>query len=351
MQNLILPISHPTEKIIRNPQNLTPAKSHLWNSAANVFCFLFIGEAFIGWLRCILDGLVRLSEENLNLASPYISLLMEVISGTWPSSFGEVASRVMTEYLSHLITPDVRVEDTEACFQVLSKNLISIPPNENCLKVLSALLETLTPAQFSPTAREVLLQLVPLKTENILGRFVKAFGLENLWTAVDLETRHTVILPLVRDNLSSAQLLHWTKYIRPLLSSGKKSLILLVWDSLVGFCRDPMDPSNFPAELIGKTIVEKPRVRLMALAAVRQFGMWPQCRTTMQKYSKNFLPLLFNLYVKEKEQVLKSKKKGAISTENSKVEESMGHADAIGTTIQEYLQYSDLEFVGELIER
>ncbi len=287
----------------------------------------------------------------MNLATPYLSLLFEVISSTWPSSFGEVASRVVTEYLSHLITPDVQVQDIETCFKVLSKNLISIPPNENCLKVLSSLLDSLSSSQFCPSAREVLLQLVPLRTENILGRFIKAFGLENLWPTVEPETRYTVLLPLVRENLSGAELEFWTKTIRPLLSSRRDSLVLLVWDSLVGFCRDPADPVNFPAELVGKTIVDRPKVRLSALAAIRQFGMWPQSRTTMQKYSKNFLPLLFNLYVKEKETLLRAAAKSRKGKEEEGPVENEGHSDAIGTTIQEYLQHSDLTFVNELIER
>ena len=306
-------------------------------------------EAFICWLKCLLDGALRLQNEEDTSGQKYIPMLVEAVSLSWPSSFGRQTSQIFSDYLEHLITSETNTEVIEELFKILSKHLIAIPPNPNCLMVLEALLDTLSPNNYGQASREVLLQLVPLYSTNTgevcktLGMFVKAFGVENLWNSVDPETRRAVILPLLRENLCKGSFNFWKDNILPyfLHSSSSEVMQLAVWDAFVGFCRDPSTMDGFPAELVGKTVVTKPAVRLAALSGLRQLGQWDVAHPMLTKYSKNYIPLLFNLYIKETVK----------STKPETKLENPGHAEAVLQTIREYLKFCDKNFIKDLLIR
>jgi len=310
-------------------------------------------EAFLLWLHSMMNGLIRLSEDESMLAGPYISRLMESIAPTWVSHWGGIPSKVFVDYIFHLIRPETNNEDVESAFQVLSKNLISVPPNEHCLAVLTGFLDTLRPEQFTISGREVLLQLLQLRhsaaaprINSILGQFVKSFGIDNLWISVDPEIRHTVILPLVRDNLSGGQISYWKEHIFPL--HKYPHLVRDVWGSLIGFCRDPVDPENFPARFVGETGIKTAEYRLLALAVIRQLATWPQAKDTLRKHGLNFLAILFNEYIWERQTALVAKKKSSTAAE--KKDFNSGHSDAIGTTIQEYLPHLEPHLIQDLLQ-
>lgn len=242
----------------------------------------------------------------------------------------------MQEYIPHIINPDIEEIIIEKCFQTLAKSYLIVPPNPFVLSVTETMLVQLSAENFTKSAKEVFLQLVPLSKSHgvaqVLGKYVKAFGVENLWDAANsLETRWDLIVPLLNEHLSDGHILFWKK---EMLTQINRQSPKAIWVALTGFTRNPKDPENFPAELIGKAISDKPELRLPALTALRQFLEWPQCKDVALKYSKNYLPLIFNLYVQEK---------------NNK--SNPGHGDAIGVTIQKYLPICDEQFVNQLMEK
>lgn len=294
-------------------------------------------SCFILWLRCILAGIVRLRQGPAAYDMNYLSRSLEASSSLWITSHAPDICQLFKEYLPHLITTALKPEILIKLFRVLSKNLLTVPPNLIALQLLEGLLDCLTPAQYSDAAQDVFLQLIPLRHAQgvipAMGRFIRAFGVDPLWTTVDPATRWLVILPLIQENLHNSEILFWKKEILPGL--GTKAKVDVGWASLTGFCRNPKDPENFPAELLGKVIVERPEVRLQALAALRQFVEWPQCQEVCKKYGKNYLPILFNLYIKTKP-----------DSQNLP-----GHCDAVGATIQKYLEHCDPQFISELTNR
>lgn len=288
-------------------------------------------DTFVIWLTCILLGIIR---SDCKTTRSYLPMIFEKINPVWLTNYGKRILRVMQEYLPHIINPDIETAVIDPCFQILAKSYLIVPPNPYVLSVTECVLEQLAPEKFTPSAREVFLQLIPLAESQgvgpVLGKFVAAFGVENLWGSTNPGTQWDIIIPLLNEHLSDARILFWKKEM--LTQIGRQSP-RSIWLALTGFTRNPKDPENFPAELIGKVVIDKPELRLFALSALRQFIEWPQCRDMTLKYSKNFLPLLFNLYVQEKSG-----------------KSHPGHADAIGVTIQKYLLHCDDEFRSQLIE-
>ncbi|ODN00012.1 RRP12-like protein [Orchesella cincta] len=294
-------------------------------------------DSFVLWLRCILSGLVRLRQGPSDFDLSYLPQLLEVSCPLWITNHGKTIAQIFKEYFPHLITDTTSKAVLEKCFRTLSKNLLTVPPNLFALQILESLLECITAEQYCGSAQDIFLQLIPLRNSQgvlpALGKFIRAFGVNQIWTSTDQATRWLVVLPLLNDNLNDSEISFWKEEIYP--GIGTKAKLDAGWASLAGFCRNPKDPENFPAELIGKVIVEKPNIRLPALAALRQFVEWPQCAEMCNKYSKNYLPILFNLYIKTKPEV----------------ETLPGHGDAVGATIQKYLEHCDPAFVLELANR
>lgn len=293
-------------------------------------------ECFTLWLRCILSGLVRIHQKLPDFDLTYLASSMEVSSPLWITYDGRTIAGIFEEYFPHLISETISKVHLEKCFRVLSRNLLTMPPNIFALQILESLLGSLTPDLYCSSAQDIFIQLIPLRNAqgvlSAMGKFIRAFGIEQIWSSVDPATRWLVILPLINENLHASNISFWKTEILPGMVVGARANV--GWASLVGFCRNPKDPENFPAELIGKAIVEKPDVRLQALAALRQFVEWPQCKEISNKYCKNYLPILFNLYIKTKSKPL--------------MERFKGHADAVGTAIQKYLEHCDEQFVNDL---
>jgi hypothetical protein len=244
----------------------------------------------------------------------------------------------LQEYLPHVIHSEIEPSVIDPCFQTLAKSFLIIPPNQFVLQATECLLEQLSEENFTTSAKEVFLQLTPLiqsqGVTQVLGKFIKAFGVEKLWEVTDPDIRWNVILPLLSDNLNDARILFWKKEM--LTQIGRLGSPKSIWLAFIGFAKNPKDPENFPAELVGKVISDKPDLRLYALTALRQFIVWAQCQEIAEKYSKNFLPLLFNLYALEK---------------SAKDNPNPGHADAIGVTIQKYIPMCNETLVNQLLEK
>ncbi|XP_037534826.1 RRP12-like protein [Nematolebias whitei] len=163
-----------------------------------------------------------------------------------------------------------------------------------------------------------------------VGAAVESMGPEVVLAAVplnitgindDLEFPRSWLIPTIRDHVKNTRLGFFTSYFLPLAStlkqraeeleqSGKKleakvyqTLQLQIWTMLSGFCTCPVDlVVSFKglARTLGMAINERPDVRLSVCHALRTL-INKSCSTEEEKvelghFSKNFLPILFNVY-------------------------------------------------------
>ncbi|XP_051504404.1 RRP12-like protein [Myxocyprinus asiaticus] len=163
-----------------------------------------------------------------------------------------------------------------------------------------------------------------------VGGAVESMGPEVVLNAVpllitgtddDLEFPRSWLIPVIRDHVKNTQLAYFTSYFFPLATklkqtaeeleqSGQKlmakvyqTLQLQIWTMLPGFCTKPTDlVASFKgiARSLGMALSERPDLRLCICQALRTL-INKSCETEEEKaevnrFSKNFLPILFNIY-------------------------------------------------------
>ncbi|KAM3606495.1 uncharacterized protein V6R79_017417 [Siganus canaliculatus] len=137
----------------------------------------------------------------------------------------------------------------------------------------------------------------------------------------DLEFPRSWLVPVIRDHVKSTRLSFFTSHFLPLASTLKQradeleqagqkleskvyqTLQLQIWTMLPGFCTNPVDlVASFKgiARVLGMTINERPDLKLTVCQALRTL-INKSCSTEEEKaevgrFSKNFLPILFNVY-------------------------------------------------------
>lgn len=164
-----------------------------------------------------------------------------------------------------------------------------------------------------------------------IGAAVRYIGVDVVLRAlplnIDSEVPTTVVdftkswlLPVLRVNICNAPLAIFLRFFLPLavkLHKKASSLDLLsskiystvqkqFWDLLPSFLNSPTDfEKSFPelAPILGAAIPERPDLRLTILSSIRsalRFALQPDAPRTrmelMQRFAKNYLPILFNLY-------------------------------------------------------
>ncbi|XP_037320839.2 RRP12-like protein [Pungitius pungitius] len=163
-----------------------------------------------------------------------------------------------------------------------------------------------------------------------VGGAVESMGPEVVLRAVplnitgyedDLEFPRSWLVPVIRDHVKNTNLGFFTSYFLPLASTLKqraeeldqvgqklesrvyKTLQIQIWTMLPGFCTCPVDLlASFKgiARTLGMVINERPDLRLTVCQALRTI-VNKSCSTEEEKaevgrFSKNFLPILFNVY-------------------------------------------------------
>uniref|UniRef100_A0A3B3U439 Ribosomal RNA processing 12 homolog n=1 Tax=Poecilia latipinna TaxID=48699 RepID=A0A3B3U439_9TELE len=166
-----------------------------------------------------------------------------------------------------------------------------------------------------------------------VGGAVESMGPEVVLAAVplnitgyndDLEFPRSWLVPVIRDHVKNTRLGFFASYFLPLATTlwqraeeleqqGKKleakvyqTLQLQIWTMLPGFCTCPVDlMASFKgvARTLGMAINERPDLRLTVCQALRTL-INKSCSTAEEKaelgrFSKNFLPILFNLYTQQ----------------------------------------------------
>ncbi|XP_013887776.1 RRP12-like protein [Austrofundulus limnaeus] len=163
-----------------------------------------------------------------------------------------------------------------------------------------------------------------------VGAAVESMGPEVVLAAVplnitgindNLEFPRSWLIPVIRDHVKNTRLGFFTSYFLPLASvlkqraeefeqTGRKleakvyeMLQLQIWTMLPGFCTCPVDlmvSFKGVARTLGMAINERSDLRLTVCQALRTL-INKSCSTEEEKaelgrFSKNFLPILFNLY-------------------------------------------------------
>ncbi|KAM7385637.1 hypothetical protein PAMP_001711 [Pampus punctatissimus] len=137
----------------------------------------------------------------------------------------------------------------------------------------------------------------------------------------DLEFPRSWLVPVIRDHVKNTHLGFFNSYFHPLASTLKQraeeleesaqkleakvyqTLQLQIWTMLPGFCTCPVDllvSFKGIARTLGMAINERPDLRLIVCQALRTI-INKSCSTEEEKaevgrFSKNFLPILFNVY-------------------------------------------------------
>ncbi|XP_048061220.1 RRP12-like protein [Megalobrama amblycephala] len=163
-----------------------------------------------------------------------------------------------------------------------------------------------------------------------VGSAVESMGPEVVLNAVpllitgtddDLEFPRSWLIPVIRDHVKNTQLAYFTSHFFPLANklkqtadeleqSGQKlmakvyqTLQMQIWTMLPGFCTKPTDLlASFKniARPLGMALNDRPDLRLCICQALRTL-INKSCETEEEKselsrFSKNFLPILFNVY-------------------------------------------------------
>ncbi|XP_075933158.1 RRP12-like protein [Anarhichas minor] len=137
----------------------------------------------------------------------------------------------------------------------------------------------------------------------------------------DLEFPRSWLIPVIRDHVKNTHLGFFSSYFLPLASTLKQraeeleqagqklearvyqTLQIQIWTMLPGFCTCPVDLlASFKgiARTLGVAVNERPDLRLTVCQALRTV-VNKSCSTEEEKaevgrFSKNFLPILFNVY-------------------------------------------------------
>uniref|UniRef100_A0A8C9TWU4 Ribosomal RNA processing 12 homolog n=1 Tax=Scleropages formosus TaxID=113540 RepID=A0A8C9TWU4_SCLFO len=157
-----------------------------------------------------------------------------------------------------------------------------------------------------------------------MGGAVESMGPEVVLKAVpldDMEFPRSWLIPVIRDNAKHTELAFFTSYFLPLATTLKQraeeleaagqkleakvyqTLQLQIWTMLPGFCTKPSDlTSSFRgiARALGMAISERADLRPTVCQALRTL-ISKSCdteeeRAEVSRFSKNFLPILFNVY-------------------------------------------------------
>ncbi|KAK5853979.1 hypothetical protein PBY51_015087 [Eleginops maclovinus] len=201
-----------------------------------------------------------------------------------------------------------------------------------------------------------------------IGGAVESMGPEVVLGAVplnitgfedDLEFPRSWMIPVIRDHVKNTHLGFFSSYFLPLASTLKQraeelgqagqkleakvygTLQTQIWTMLPGFCTCPVDllvSFKGLARTLGTIINERPDLRLTVCQALRTI-VSKSCSTEEEKaevgrFSKNFLPILFNVYGQQ-----------------PAAGESSTYRMAVLDTIKVYLTVTDIQLVVTFLQK
>ncbi|KAF8778496.1 RRP12-like protein like [Argiope bruennichi] len=163
--------------------------------------------------------------------------------------------------------------------------------------------------------------------EKAIGTAIEHMGPRTVLEAIPLQADGTKpdfprswMLPLLRDNVKRTELKFFFDYFFDLAVKMKNRALVLeqekrvvesklfdvvcsqIWSLLPGFCTEPTDLKTCLKEvapILGKMLKNEPSVRLVVLSSIRELIKNEKHKDDVAVYSKNYIPILFNLYLTE----------------------------------------------------
>lgn len=302
----------------------------------------------LAWLTVLKQGQICLAKLDLLLCSKGLVKFIDIITGQlWSTSIPDVAngcSNAVREMLHDCIEPCTVDAKTAAIHKPfiakiidsISRTLSGSPFANNaqpllvCLKHLFAICGT----HYGVHLKEPLSILgsiydtqssLRVQIEHVVAAAIESMGPEAVLDAIPITESGGVmslnrswILPLLRESIKlstfeyftnnilklAVQCRHkWEKYSKENnvpIAHTYELLCCQLWGLFPGFCRAPKDPQNFKyiAQLLGKVLVDNTELRSPVLDGLLQLCTEPneQLSSELEKFAKNFMPILLNLY-------------------------------------------------------
>ena len=346
----------------------------------------------LGWLAVMQEAHINLVDNNAELCAANIPRIIDKSTKLWLSDKIEVvtaASQTIKTLLQVCIAPlcetDANAKKYKTTlskvFYLIQSAIMQYQFNEawhHVLHILAILFQVA-----GQTCKEelapILVDLANLRNshkftynseiEYAVGAAVKFMGPEIVLKTIPLHTndqdvidlKRSWLLPVLKDCTTKASLQYFIENLLPLAmmcetkateckakNNGIQAhsfelLTSQIWALLPSFCTNPNDiKQSFKsiARLLGTAISSRKNLRFSAMSSLRKLitRAKENCNKEdieeLARFSKNYLPLLFNLY----------------TTKPNGTDEE-GHRLAAFDTIKVYLTITDKDMIGELFDK
>uniref|UniRef100_T1JG61 Uncharacterized protein n=1 Tax=Strigamia maritima TaxID=126957 RepID=T1JG61_STRMM len=197
-----------------------------------------------------------------------------------------------------------------------------------------------------------------------IGSAVRSMGPQTVLEAIQLELemssasfRRGWIISVLQQNIRHADFSYFVSHLKPIIEqlqkraanassnnqvATKKTLVdmeIQVWSLLPAFCTRPINVvESFKkiAQILGTLISTRPNVRLHILSGIRTLINQDDdaINTVLGRYSKNFMPIFFNLYATQSNEEL-----------------TLGERLAVYETLKVYLKITDSHLIESLHQK
>lgn len=295
------------------------------------------------WITVLKKGYVHLSKKNLRLCAEMLPRFIQIlVNELWPKDQDDIKATVTNTIRELLLDIGALLTKTSRgclvqiidCLTAALKNPFG-SNRKQVITVLCTLYEVLG-ENYSVQLKESLTVLGSRydpngdnrrEIENAILTAVKYVEISNLLKAIPLtdskgqvSIEQSWMLPLLREGLRKSSLEYFTNFIVPLASSclqkwktleasGKTNdahiyelLCCQLWGLFPGFCREPRDVEKFSliARTAGMILSDNLYLRAPILDGFKElipFVIAEGKDTCIGRYAKNYLPILFNLYI------------------------------------------------------
>lgn len=299
----------------------------------------------IAWLTVLKKGYISLVRKSLQLCGDMIPRFMKIcIEDLWPSNQKEISSTVaaiIKEILIDVISPLCSHEPCRRSLMGILNNFNTILKNPfaQCHKQVIIMFSTIYEVfgkEFGTESKDSLIVFASSydpngtnrrEIENTVLSAIKYIDIAIVLSAIpladakgEISIERSWMLPLLREGLRSSSLEYFYKSILPMASSCLKKwkdlesedkaseahiyelLCCQLWGLFPGFCRQPKDVEKFTliAKTAGIILNENLYLRAPILDGFKELipSVISANKTQyISQYSKNYLPILFNLYI------------------------------------------------------
>ncbi|XP_053948868.1 RRP12-like protein [Anastrepha ludens] len=305
----------------------------------------------IAWITVLKEGHIHLASLDLNLCMNALPRFFEICAtDLWMSERAEIINSV-SNCIKELLYECVK----SACESPEKAEVYRIP----IIRIIASLEKVLS-APFGEMAKHVILiftivfevcgkyfskELAPslltlskrydtqsalrVQIEHSIIAAIQSMGLENALKTIPLTNskgevllERSWLLPLMREGTKGASFKFFKEFVLPLaldcnnkwhkyaqekqqsLSHTFELLCCQLWGLFPGFCREPVDPENLRliAPTLGNALDNNPEFRAPIFDGLTELILneeSAEIKEVLAKYSKNFLPRLFNIYAQK----------------------------------------------------